>query len=445
MQDSSQTKSQKDLTTIEQVSKMHVLTIPSEEFIPANSPLSGIFQYHQVSILKRAGYKVGVISINLSFTIPMIAKALVLKCINKKANNSADNFSFKELVALGYNKINKPESFITKELIDDIPVIRIDGFYYYPPMENKNHFGWINAGLTAFKNYIELYGKPDIVHAHNAIYAGMLAQKIKEKYRIDYILTEHSTVYERRIITEKRILKRVKQAYQSSNGLYAVSQPFCSFLNRSFKIDRFQTLPNVLDPYLENFGFIKSNEHNRAYTFLNIAELHPKKDHQTLIRAFKNVLKTYPDAVLCIGGNGDLAETLHSLVRDEKLEHAVKFLGLLNRNQVLHWLQKADCFVLSSKFETFGVVVIEAMLFGIPVIATKCGGPEDIINDKNGILVQVENKDQMEKAMVDMMSHQRQYKAEEIRDFAISNYGKNIFLQRIKLAYAQAKDYDRKN
>lgn len=416
----------------------HILVIPSEEFIPENSPLSGIFQYHQVSILKKAGYKVGVISISLSFTIPMILKALLLKLINKKVNNKADDYSFTSLVLVGYNKLLNPSKYIISDNCEGIPVIKIDGFYFHPPIENKNDYGWIKAGLTAFKRYIEIYGKPDIIHAHNAIYAGMLAYKIKEKYKINYIITEHSTVYERGVIKEKSILNKVSNAYKNSNGLYAVSLPFCNFLNKMFSIVKFKKLPNVLDPFLENMEYTSKKSSAHPFTFLNIAELHPKKDHFTLLHAFKSVLKIHPDIQLIIGGDGELSEELHELVSKEDIGHAVHFAGLLSRPEVLKYIQNADCFVLSSKYETFGVVLIEAMLFGKPVIATKCGGPEDIVTDISGILVETENELSLRNAMIDMIKNHSTYQNEEIRNFTINNFGKTIFLNRIKRAFAHA-------
>ena len=417
---------------------MHILIIPSEEFVPAYAPLAGIFQYHQAMILKEAGHKVGVISIGQSFTIPMIIKGLALKCLGKKAGNLADDYSSRQLVKLGYRKIFKIAKYLARYTKDDIPVYKIEGFYFFRQKENKNHFGWIKAGLAAFKNYYKDEGMPDIVHAHNAIYAGMLAQKIKEKYGIPYVITEHSTAFAQKKIEDKGLIKRMYSAYQSSKGLFAVSRPFCELLNRTFGFNEFKCLYNVLDPYLEKQSDQTLWKKEPEFTFLNIAHLHPKKDHQTLIKAFKKVSTQSTRTKLWIGGSGELDRELKEMVRAEGLEQKIFFLGELNRDAVIQYLLAADCFVLSSKIETFGVVVIEAMLFGKPVIATRCGGPEDFITEKTGIVVEKQNIEQLADAMLQMINLSEQYQPDAIREYTIACFGKDKFLRNIKSIYKAA-------
>lgn len=420
---------------------MHVLVIPSEEFVPAANPTVGIFQYHQAAILHQAGYQVGVLSITLSFSIPMLLKGLIGKVLHKKMNNATDHYNSAALLKLGYDKMFRPEYFIQEELSSGIPVFRINGFYYRPPVDNLNHFGWIKAGCAAFHQYVKEYGKPDIIHAHNAIYAGMLARKIKQQYNVPYIITEHSTAFAQKIITNKKVLHRVKKAYTNSLMLTAVSEPFCQLLNETFGLNQFYCLPNVLDPELERkecSDSNNSNKQNKSFVFINIAELHPKKNHISLIKAFKRVYETNRNVQLWIGGAGKLFDQLRALVKAEQLQDAVCFLGMLNRQQVSHYLMQADCFVLPSKFETFGVVVIEAMLFGKPVIVTKCGGPESFVNHNTGVIIERENEQQLSDAMLQMINHYTCYKSQSIRQFAIEEFGRDKFLQRIDKIYKKA-------
>ena len=234
---------------------MHILIIPSEEFVPLRFPIAGIFQYHQARILKDAGHQVGVISVRQSFSIPMVLKALFFKLLGKKVANAADNYSFPGLTTLMCQKIFSPRKFIELERKDGINVIRIDGFYFKGWVENKNHYGWIKAGMAAYEKYFQLYGKPDIIHSHNALYAGMLGKKIRERFGVPYIVTEHSTVFSRQLISDKSTLKRVEKAYQNSASLTAVSHPFCDLLNNTFSTRRFEYLPNVLDPEFETKEF----------------------------------------------------------------------------------------------------------------------------------------------------------------------------------------------
>lgn len=415
---------------------MHILIIPSEQFVPDENKLEGIFQYHQATILKEGGYRVGALSVKLSFSVPMIIKALFYKTTGRKAGNAADNYSVSSLLKLGYTKLFKPHKFVTTEAIDGITVYRVDGLYRRPPGNNKNHLSWITAGMVAFKQYAKKQGKPDLIHAHDAIYAGMLAQKINETFGVPYIITEHSSTYALKT-TDDAILQRVKNAHANAVGLFAVSEAFAQLLNKLFSFNRFKYLPNVLDQYLEKKKYEAVLNNHSKFIFLNIAVLKPVKDQHTLIKAFKKVVAENENAELWIGGNGELETELKTFVNDFDLQNKVKFLGLLSRDEVIQQIQNCNCFVLSSKYETFGVVIIEAMLFGKPVIVTRCGVGQNIVTENVGYVVEVGNDEQLAAAMLRMMETHTKYNSDTIRSFTIKNFGREKFLQNMNNIYKE--------
>lgn len=417
---------------------MHILIIPSEEFIPIQNHLAGIFQLHQAKILQDNGHKVGVISISQSLSIPMVAKACLAKLVGKKLQNELDDLSVFQVIRKGLSKHFSVQKYITWCSIQGIPVVRIQGFYYHKPKEHFNDFGWVKAGLAAYEAYAERHGKPDIIHAHNALYAGMLAYKLQHQCAVPYIITEHSTVYARGLIVDKTQLKKIKTCYQHATSLFAVSLSFCSLLNTMFSIKDFQYLPNVLDPFLEAKPYKQSESKKKVFTFLNIAELHPKKDQLTLLQAFALVNKTHPTARLVIGGSGELEMELKTYIKQNNLQQVVDCKGALTREEVYMELIKSDCFVLSSLFETFGVVIIEAMLFGKPAIVTRCGGPQSFINDTCGITVACSNAKEMAIAMEQMMNQYSTYPPEAIRKYTLENFSAKAFYNNIFPAYKNA-------
>ena len=94
-------------------------------------------------------------------------------------------------------------------------------------------------------------------------------------------------------------------------------------------------------------------------------------------------------------------------------------------------LETSDCFVLASKSETFGIVYIEAMAKGLPVIATRCGGPEEFVNKDNGLLVDVGDCEALTEAMVYMMNHKDLYNKEMIRQFCLENFSESAIADKI--------------
>jgi glycosyltransferase involved in cell wall biosynthesis len=108
----------------------------------------------------------------------------------------------------------------------------------------------------------------------------------------------------------------------------------------------------------------------------------------------------------------------------------VEFLGVLSREQVLEQFQASDAYVLSSDFETFGVVLIEAMAMGKPVIATDCGGPKEIVDDQNGMLVPVDDVAALADALLSMVDRAQQYSQKDLRDMCIAEYGEGVIIDR---------------
>ena len=106
------------------------------------------------------------------------------------------------------------------------------------------------------------------------------------------------------------------------------------------------------------------------------------------------------DVYLYIIGEGHLHPNLQKMINTFGLNEQIKLLGMMNRNEIGQIMQKSDAFVLASRVETFGVVYIEAMLAGLPVIATACGGPEEFVDEDNGILIPVDNVELLAKAMI---------------------------------------------
>jgi glycosyltransferase involved in cell wall biosynthesis len=119
---------------------------------------------------------------------------------------------------------------------------------------------------------------------------------------------------------------------------------------------------------------------------LAVGRLIEQKDHATLLRAFARVRATLPQARLAILGSGPLEADTRRLVAELGLDDAVTLPG---RTDVRDWLERADVFVHTSRWEGFGIVLLEAMLAGLPVVATRVSAVPEVVSDgETGVLVE---------------------------------------------------------
>jgi len=163
-----------------------------------------------------------------------------------------------------------------------------------------------------------------------------------------------------------------------------------------------------------------------------------KKNVDVLIKAFARSFKSRRDIKLEIGGDGPCLLNLKKLAEEEGVAEQVSFLGMLQRHEVLEKVAEANAFVLSSEYETFGVVLVEALALGKPVIATRCGGPESIITPEVGYLVQKNSVEQLSKVMSDLYENKERFVAENIRKYCATNYSEGSVIRQLGKIYKEA-------
>ena len=250
----------------------------------------------------------------------------------------------------------------------------------------------------------------------------------KKNYGIPYVVTEHSTGFSRDLYT-KKIIEYARNTYQNSKLNIAVSEPFCQLLKSKFNIP-FQFVPNVVDTTF--FSPSESAKKRKEFVFLNIAHLDKKKNHAGLIHAFAKQFKGNLKYKLEIVGGGEEVTNLSNLINELGVENQVRLLGRKSREEVRAIIQRSDCFVLSSLHETFGVVLIEAMSCGLPVLSTKSGGPESIItSDELGVLCELGD---LEKGLNTISK--RRFDASLIRNYAVSHFSEKVIANKLNLLYS---------
>ena len=169
--------------------------------------------------------------------------------------------------------------------------------------------------------------------------------------------------------------------------------------------------------------------------FASVGNLIKLKGYDILINAFKKVHDRGYQIELNIIGDGPERNNLESKVTLYGLEREVLFHGKKGKKEVLSLLSSSDCFVLSSRSETFGVVYAEAMAVGIPVIATDCGGPSEFVDTKHGIIVPVEDEDALANAIDKFLSGNFKYSGKEIREYCRELFSSTSIANKISNVY----------
>lgn len=146
---------------------------------------------------------------------------------------------------------------------------------------------------------------------------------------------------------------------------------------------RMVVMPNPVAPV---DGMVDPGAEKERHVLLNIARLDPQKDQATLLRAFARVAPGHPDWELRIFGDGPLRPELETLVRDLGLEGRVRMPGVTAGVEAEY--RAADVFVISSRYESFGLATAEAMLHGLPAVGfADCPGTNELIrHNSTGLL-----------------------------------------------------------
>ncbi|MBW6497322.1 MAG: glycosyltransferase [Bacteroidales bacterium] len=303
--------------------------------------------------------------------------------------------------------------------------------YWIKPFSNKPNFhGWVNMMLRFYKSHQKLYGKPDIILAHSSIWAGLVAAFIREKYGVPYVITEHRSRFiynseEAMRMFEPWFFPYLQTAFEGAENVITVSDALQPFIKQIAPgaAERMISIPNMVDTDF----FVPPSQPlpQKPFTFFSLANLIPLKGMDTLIEAFALLLsRQKADFRLVIGGDGLERGKLEQLAERRNLHNKITFVGKLDREQVAAYLQQAHAFVLASHFEAFGVVYIEAMASGLPVIATRAGGPESFIRESEGLLVEPQNPETLAIAMEKLFENYHAYDPAAIRQHATAEFGR---------------------
>lgn len=288
-----------------------------------------------------------------------------------------------------------------------------------------------------YKKICNSHGEPDLIHAH-FISNGYIATRTLSGGDIPIVLTEHFSGMNR-VNLNSYLNKLGKYTYKRVNKLIAVSSALSKKIEENFDI-KSEVVPNIVDINL--FEYLPSNKNDNEFTFISTGSLTLNKRMDLLIDAFYEAFNNKEQVYLYIFGEGVEHDKLEQLISNYNMKEQIFLMGLAKRETIAKKMIESKCFVLVSKSETFGVAYAEAMSMGLPIISTKCGGPEDFINNENGILVSVDKKEELVKALLDIYKDVDKYNNREIAESAKNKFSATTVANRLTQIYLELVDKD---
>ena len=304
-----------------------------------------------------------------------------------------------------------------------------------PGNEKRNIRRWARRTGRIYERYASQFGKPGLILAHSVTWAGYAASLIGRRHQIPFVIVEHRSFF---VWSTDRARKMVKpfylpffeQAYRQCSRLVLVSPSLRTGLQALMPwIDeKITVIPNMIR---EDMFLPPAVPRVRdPFVFIWAGRLEHVKGVDVLLEAVR-ILKgqTGREFSLKLAGRGPLRGELEELASSLGVADHVHFLGRLSREDMQEAMQAANCFVLSSRYEAFGAVLIEAMATGLPVIATRSGGPDSIVTEQNGILVEPEQAGPLADAMEKMMRDYPDFSGERIRQSVLERFGASRVLE----------------
>ena len=295
---------------------------------------------------------------------------------------------------------------------------------------------WIKEGIRLFREYLREFGEPDVLHAHSSLYGGALGAIIKLRYKIPLIITEHSTAL---ISGELPIWQKLlaKYAFRNADHLIAVSQGQAIKLAVKYgpTIESWDVIYNAVADIYADKELILRNKDN--FRFLSIGYLIKRKGFDVLLEAFAILQsqKKYHKSVLRIIGDGDQKEALHKLAQKLDIGSSIEWIPSRLPENIIKDYDHSDVVVSSSRLETFGVTLIEGLARGIPVIATRSGGPEEFVIPQVGKLVEKDDPLDLARSMAEIIDFYQDFIPQDLRNYCLSNFGPKAIIGRLCQIY----------
>lgn len=282
-----------------------------------------------------------------------------------------------------------------------------------------------------YRTCVRGHGRPDVVHSHFIGWSAAAALG-KRHHGYPLVVTEHTSGLMAPDVPA-RMRRGIEIAYAAADVLIAVSPALAARI-RELTGHEAVYVPNVVDA--PAFAGVRPVPHQgrRVVTVGNLIE---RKRVDALLGAFARCVAEFglDDLTLAVIGDGPLQAALRARAAELGVADRVDFLGGLDHAAIAREFAASDVFALASREETFGVVLIEAMAAGLPVVSTRSGGPDGLVTAETGVLTGM-SVDDIAAGLAETLG--RTWDREAIRAYAVQHHSPDVVAARLSTLYGEA-------
>lgn len=261
---------------------------------------------------------------------------------------------------------------------------------------------------------------PDVIYAHylTNIYSAAI---IKQHYNIPVVGIEHWSMLNRKLLPSYvSIMGNI--GYRIADKLIAVSDSLKCNIYNHFGVNSI-VIHNMIGEEFTNRQIVDRKKIvSGKLNIIALGSLFYGKGYDILISAFAKTGLSKFGCKITIVGEGGQRTKLQAQIDGLGLERSIRLVGQKNKHEIIEIMDSCNLFIHPSRGENFSVAILEGLASGLPVIATLCGGAAQCINENNGLLVEVGDIDQLEKAIKYMYEHIDEYNNMEISNECLSKY-----------------------
>lgn len=264
------------------------------------------------------------------------------------------------------------------------------------------------------------FGRPDILYSHY-LFVTANAVQLKQRYGVPLVAIEHWSELAKKNLPESMI-QSIRKIYTKLDRLITVSPALQQNIIKQIG----QPSEVVYNVVGSEFQYVEKQRHRSRVRYVTVGTLNNRKRFDVMLDALSLLNGVDGNWELVLIGEGEERARLEAQVHRLGLDGQVSFLGQQTKSEIVRQFQGSDVFLLSSQMETFGVVCIEAMACGLPIVATTCGGPEFIVQEADGLLCPINDPNAFFQALAYMQQNVSSYNRRGIAERCRQRFGEEV-------------------